>query len=162
VHVKFKTVLLLFLWRDSVVEIPSTKTVSDDVVVTVFPVTSQHKHTFCTKLGVSKGPNARHVYEPYTLNCSLGKQPEVTLDCGGAGDCFYRCPTHHKNTFFIFGNAYIVCLCCWHLCDVPGVLVWLWQIPEVIMVFCEQLSIILWNRSGTLACHPDQVFLNSG
>jgi len=108
-----------------VVEIPSTKIVSDDVVVTVFPVTSQHKHTFCAKLGVSKGPNARHVYEPYTLNCSLGKQPEVTLDCGGAGDCLYRCPTHHKNTFFIFGNAHIVCLCCWHLCDVPGVLVWL-------------------------------------
>ena len=93
------------------VEIPSTKTVSDDVVVTVFPVTSQHKHTFCTKLGVSKGPNARHVYEPYTLNCSLGKQPKVTLDCGVKGTACtgaqHITKTHFSNLAMLILFVYV-------------------------------------------------------
>ena len=106
------------------VEITSTKTVSDDVVVTVFPVTSQHKHTFCTKLGVSKGPNARHVYEPHTLNCSLGKQPKSLWTVGVEGTACTGAQ-HITKKHFSYLATYIVCLCSWHLYDVPGDLVWL-------------------------------------
>jgi len=88
-------------------EIPSSNIVSNDIVLMVLPITTKQKHTYCTKLGVSGGPNSRHVYEPYTLNCSRVKQPEVTLDCGGGGDCFYRCPIHYQKTFFNFWQCNI-------------------------------------------------------
>lgn len=72
------------------VQPPATYCPNPDTVVTIRPFSNDEKQQLCQALLIQKSAKARHVYQPYNLDCSLLQQPQVTSDCGGGGDCLYR------------------------------------------------------------------------
>ena len=79
--------MLLLTCRESVIPVPTPPghaPVSDSSVL-IRCISDKEKKDFCNLYSIPKNRKGRHVFEPYYLDCSLGKPPQLTTGCGGDG-----------------------------------------------------------------------------